>query len=57
MITLHSNNDTNVDSNVENAQVVRISYQGSAVSMVSGYGLDNWEIEIRSPSKAKGFFL
>jgi hypothetical protein len=25
--------------------------------MVSGYGLDDREIEIRSPAEAKGFFL
>jgi hypothetical protein len=30
---------------------------GSSVSMVSGYGLDDWEIEVRSPAEAKGFFL
>jgi hypothetical protein len=24
---------------------------------VSGYGLDDWAIEIRSPVEAKGFFL
>jgi hypothetical protein len=30
---------------------------GSSVSIVSGYGLDDWAIEIRSPVEAKGFFL
>jgi hypothetical protein len=27
------------------------------VSIVSGYGLDNRVIEVRSPAKARGFFL
>jgi hypothetical protein len=30
---------------------------GSSVSIVSGYGLDDWTIEVRSPAEAKGFFL
>jgi hypothetical protein len=30
---------------------------GSSVSIVSGYGLDDLAIEVRSPAKAKGFFL
>jgi hypothetical protein len=30
---------------------------GSSGSIVSGYGLDNRAIEVRSPSEAKGFFL
>jgi hypothetical protein len=30
---------------------------GSSVSIVSGYGLDDWTIEARSPAEAKGFFL
>jgi hypothetical protein len=30
---------------------------GSSVSIVSGYGLDNRAIEVRSPAEAKGFFL
>jgi hypothetical protein len=29
----------------------------SSVSIVSGYGLDDWVIEVRSPAEAKGFFL
>jgi hypothetical protein len=29
----------------------------SSVSIVSGYGLEDREIEFRSPAKAKGFFL
>jgi hypothetical protein len=33
------------------------SEPGSSVSMVSGYGLDNREIEVQSPVEAKGFFL
>jgi hypothetical protein len=31
--------------------------QGSSVSIVSGYGLDDRPIEVRSPAEAKGFFL
>jgi hypothetical protein len=27
----------------------------SSVSIVSGYGLDDWAIELRSPAKAKSF--
>jgi hypothetical protein len=30
---------------------------GSAVNAVSGYGLDDRTIEVRSPAEAKGFFL
>jgi hypothetical protein len=30
---------------------------GSSVSILSGYGLDDRAIEIRSPAEAKGFFL
>jgi hypothetical protein len=30
--------------------------QGSSVSIVSGYGLEDWAIEVRSPAEAKGFF-
>jgi hypothetical protein len=30
---------------------------GSSVSVVSGYGLDDRAIEVRSPAEAKGFFL
>jgi hypothetical protein len=30
---------------------------GSPVSVVSGYGLDDRAIEVRSPAEAKGFFL
>jgi hypothetical protein len=28
---------------------------GSSVSIVSGYGLDDWAIQVRSPAEAKGF--
>jgi hypothetical protein len=28
-----------------------------SVSIVSGYGLDDREIEVRSPAEAKGFLL
>jgi hypothetical protein len=31
--------------------------QGSSVSIVSGYGLDDRTIEVRSPAEARGFFL
>jgi hypothetical protein len=30
---------------------------GSSVSIVSGYGLDDRAIEVRTPTEAKGFFL
>jgi hypothetical protein len=30
---------------------------GSSVSVVSGYRLDNWAIEVRSSAETKGFFL
>jgi hypothetical protein len=30
---------------------------GSSVSIVSGYGLDDRAIEVRSPAEEKGFFL
>jgi hypothetical protein len=30
---------------------------GSSVSIVSGYGLDDRAIEVRSLAKTKGFFL
>jgi hypothetical protein len=31
--------------------------RGSSVSIVSGYGLDEGAIEVRSPAEAKGFVL
>jgi hypothetical protein len=31
--------------------------RGSSVSIVSGYGLDDRAIEVRSPAETKGFFL
>jgi hypothetical protein len=34
-----------------------IRSRGSSVSIVSGYGLDDRAIEVRSPAGAKGFFL
>jgi hypothetical protein len=34
-----------------------ITEPGSSVSIVSGYGLDNRAINVRSPAEAKGFFL
>jgi hypothetical protein len=30
---------------------------GSSVSIVTGYGLDDRAIEVRSPAEVKGFFL
>jgi hypothetical protein len=30
---------------------------GSSISIVSGYGLDDWVIEVRSPAEVKGFFF
>jgi hypothetical protein len=30
---------------------------GSSVSIVSGYGLDDRVIDVRSPAEARGFFL
>jgi hypothetical protein len=30
---------------------------GSSVSIVSGYGLDDWVIEVRSPAEKKELFL
>jgi hypothetical protein len=29
----------------------------SSVSIASGYGLDDWAIEVQSPAEVKGFFL
>jgi hypothetical protein len=37
-----------------NSTVVNL---GSSVNIVSGYGLDDRAIEVRSPAEAKGFFL
>jgi hypothetical protein len=36
---------------------VKIGEPGSSVSIVSGYGLDDWAMEVRSPAEARGFFL
>jgi hypothetical protein len=33
----------------------RRNESGSSVSIVSGYGLDDWAIEVRSPAEAKDF--
>jgi hypothetical protein len=30
---------------------------GSSVSIVAGYGLNDWAIEVRFPAEVKGFFL
>jgi hypothetical protein len=32
-----------------------VSELGSSVSTVSGYGLDDWSIEVRSPAEVKDF--
>jgi hypothetical protein len=37
--------------------IYKVSSRGSSVSIVSGYGLDDRAIEIRSSADAKGFFL
>jgi hypothetical protein len=36
---------------------IQICEPGSSDSTVSGYGLDDRTIEVRSPAEAKGFFL
>jgi hypothetical protein len=36
---------------------VYLSEPGSSDSIVSGYGLDDWAIEVQSLAKAKAFFL
>jgi hypothetical protein len=30
---------------------------GSSVSIISGYGLDDWAMDVRSPAEAKEFLL
>jgi hypothetical protein len=40
-----------------NKIVTIVVSRGSSVSIVSDYGLDNWAIEVRSPTETKGFFL
>jgi hypothetical protein len=37
--------------------LLSFSKPGSSVSIVSGYGLDDRAIEVRSLTEAKGFFL
>jgi hypothetical protein len=37
--------------------IFNIIEPGNSVSIVSGYGLDDREIEVRSPAEAKGFSL
>jgi hypothetical protein len=39
------------------ADAIYKSESGSSVSIVSGYGLDDRAIEVRSPAQAKVFFL
>jgi hypothetical protein len=36
---------------------INMSEPGSSVGIVSGYGLEDQAIEVRSPAEAKGFFL
>jgi hypothetical protein len=35
--------------------IMLLGSQGSSVSIVSGYGLDNWAIDVRSPAEAREF--
>jgi hypothetical protein len=37
--------------------LLNVREPGSSVSIVSGYGLDDRAIEVRSLAEAKGFFL
>jgi hypothetical protein len=41
---------------MKNADLL-IGNRGSSVGTVSVYGLDDREIEVRSPAEVKGFFL
>jgi hypothetical protein len=34
-----------------------LSEPSISVSIVSGYGLDDWEIDVKSSAEVKGFFL
>jgi hypothetical protein len=43
--------------NVIFLQLINHRSQGSLVSIVPGYELDDQAIEVRSPAEAKGFFL
>jgi hypothetical protein len=38
-------------------RIISTYEQGISVSIVSGYGLDDWAIEVRSSVEAKGFSL
>jgi hypothetical protein len=38
-------------------KINKVCESGSSVSIMSGYGLDNRAIEVRSPAEAIGFFL
>jgi hypothetical protein len=44
-------------SNISASRNVEGTSQGSSVSLVSDYGLDNPAIEVRSLAVARGFFL
>jgi hypothetical protein len=39
------------------SKCIILSEPSSSVSIVSGYELDDREINVRSPAEAKGFFL
>jgi hypothetical protein len=38
-------------------ELIEIDELGSSDNIVSGYGLDDRAIEVRTPAEAKGFFL
>jgi hypothetical protein len=42
---------------IENVVKLDSRHQGSSVSVVSGYGLDDRAIDVRYPAEVKGFFL
>jgi hypothetical protein len=46
-----------VASGIHHQQTRTEVNRSSSVSIVSGYGLDDWAIEVRSPAEAKGFVL
>jgi hypothetical protein len=46
------------EPSVSSATLFRtVTVAGSSVDIVSGYGLDDQAIRVRSPSEARGFFL
>jgi hypothetical protein len=42
---------------IECAPYSGVGEPGSSVNIVSGYALDDWAIEVRSPAEARGLFL